>query len=67
MNARPRAATGTPLIHLGIAVFVLMALSSIVIDDCVCWLTHGQAQNAADAGRLVWTSVPATSPEGARV
>jgi hypothetical protein len=67
MNARPRAETGMPFIHVGIAVFVLMALRSIVIDDCVCWLTHGQAQNAADAGGLVWTSAAATSPEGARV
>ena len=54
------------LIHVGIAVFVLMALSSIVIDYCV-FLTHGQAQNAADAGGLVCRSAPATAPEGARV
>ena len=55
------------LIHVGITVFGLMALSSIVVDYCVFWLTYGQAQNAADAGGLVCRSAPATAPEGARV
>jgi Flp pilus assembly protein TadG len=43
---------GMALIHVGIAILVLMALSSFVLDYGVLWLSRGQAQNAADAGAL---------------
>ena len=40
------------LIHVGIALLVLMALSSFVLDYGVLWLSRAQAQNSADAGAL---------------
>jgi Flp pilus assembly protein TadG len=40
------------LIHVGIALLVLTALSSFVIDYGVLWLSRAQAQAAADAGAL---------------
>jgi hypothetical protein len=66
MNARSRAETGMALIHVGIAVVLLMALSSIVIDCCL-FPTLGQAQNAADARGPVCTSTPAAAPAGVRM
>src|SRR5262249_56143499 len=43
---------GMALIHVGIAMLVLMALSSFVLDYGVMWLSRGQAQASADAGAL---------------
>src|SRR5215475_16007262 len=43
---------GMALIHVGIAMLVLMALSSFVLDYGVTWLSRGQAQASADAGAL---------------
>lgn len=40
------------LIHVGIAIIVLMALSSFVLDYGVLWLSRAQAQTSADAGAL---------------
>jgi Flp pilus assembly protein TadG len=46
------AEDGLALIHVGIALLVLMALSSFVLDYGVMWLSRGQAQASADAGAL---------------
>jgi Flp pilus assembly protein TadG len=43
---------GMALIHVGIALLVLMALSSFVLDYGVMWLSRAQAQTSADAGAL---------------
>jgi Flp pilus assembly protein TadG len=43
---------GMALIHVGIALLVLMALSSFVLDYGVMWLSRAQAQASADAGAL---------------
>jgi Flp pilus assembly protein TadG len=43
---------GMALIHVGIALLVLMALSSFVLDYGVIWLSRAQAQASADAGAL---------------
>jgi len=43
---------GAALIHIGIAMFVLMAMSAFVLDFGVMWMARRQAQNAADAGAL---------------
>jgi Flp pilus assembly protein TadG len=43
---------GMALIHVGIALLVLMALSSFVLDYGVLWLSRAQAQASADAGAL---------------
>jgi Flp pilus assembly protein TadG len=43
---------GFALIHVGIALFVLVAMSAFVLDFGVMWLARNQAQNAADAGAL---------------
>ena len=43
---------GIALIHVGIALLVLMALSSFVLDYGVMWLSRAQAQTSADAGAL---------------
>jgi len=46
------AEDGMALIHVGIAIVVLMALSSFVLDYGVLWLSRVHAQNSADAGAL---------------
>jgi hypothetical protein len=43
---------GLALIHVGIAMFVLVAMSAFVLDYGVMWMARRQAQNAADAGAL---------------
>jgi Flp pilus assembly protein TadG len=43
---------GLALIHVGIAIFVLIAMSAFVLDFGVMWMARRQAQNAADAGAL---------------
>jgi Flp pilus assembly protein TadG len=49
---RAKSAAGAILIHVGIAILVLTALSAFVLDYGVMWLSRAQAQNAADAGAL---------------
>jgi Flp pilus assembly protein TadG len=49
---------GMALIHVAIALLVLMALSSFVLDYGVIWLSRGQAQAAADAGALAGATAP---------
>ncbi len=49
---RVESARGAILIHVGIAILVLTALSAFVLDYGVMWLSREQAQNAADAGAL---------------
>jgi Flp pilus assembly protein TadG len=53
-TSKPRFASerGMALVHVGIAILVLMAMSSFVLDYGVFWLGRGQAQNGADAGAL---------------
>lgn len=43
---------GAALIQVGIAIFVLVAMTAFVLDFGVMWLARRQAQNAADAGAL---------------
>jgi Flp pilus assembly protein TadG len=43
---------GTVLIQTAIAILVLTALTSFVLDYGVLWVSRNQAQNAADAGAL---------------
>jgi Flp pilus assembly protein TadG len=47
-----RSERGAALIHVGIAMFVLVAMSAFVLDFGVMWMARRQAQNAADAGAL---------------
>ena len=47
-----RSETGAALIHVGLSIFVLFAMSAFVLDFGVMWLARRQAQNAADAGAL---------------
>jgi Flp pilus assembly protein TadG len=51
-RSRIRAERGAALIHVGLAIFVLVAMSAFVLDFGVMWLSRRQAQNAADAGAL---------------
>ena len=43
---------GAALIQVGIAIFVLVAMTAFVLDYGVMWMARRQAQNAADAGAL---------------
>src|SRR6476646_5271241 len=43
---------GAILVQVAIAILVLTALATFVIDHGVLWVSRGQAQNAADAGAL---------------
>jgi Flp pilus assembly protein TadG len=43
---------GAAFIQIGIAIFVLVAMTAFVLDFGVMWLARRQAQNAADAGAL---------------
>lgn len=47
-----RSESGAILIHVGLAILVLTALSAFVLDYGVMWMSRRQAQNAADAGAL---------------
>jgi hypothetical protein len=55
MNIRPSLARderGAVLVQVAIAILVLTALATFVVDHGVLWVSRGQAQNAADAGAL---------------
>ena len=43
---------GAILVQVAIAILVLTALSTFVVDHGILWVSRGQAQNAADAGAL---------------
>jgi Flp pilus assembly protein TadG len=43
---------GAILVQVAIAILVLTALATFVVDYGVLWVSRGQAQNAADAGAL---------------
>jgi len=43
---------GAVLVHVAIAILVLTAMATFVVDHGVMWVSRGQAQNAADAGAL---------------
>ena len=43
---------GAILVQAAIAILVLTALATFVVDHGVLWVSRGQAQNAADAGAL---------------
>ncbi len=49
---RLQAEHGAVLIHVGLAMVALLAVSALAIDAGVKWVARGQAQNAADAGAL---------------
>jgi Flp pilus assembly protein TadG len=52
LRTRLSAEQGISLIHVAISIFVLLGLTTFVLDYGVMWLGRGQAQNAADAGAL---------------
>ena len=52
MRKLMRPERGAILIHVGLAIFMLAAMSAFVLDYGVLWLSRRQAQNAADAGAL---------------
>src|SRR6186713_251663 len=43
---------GAVLVQVAIALLVLTAMATFVVDHGVFWVSRGQAQNAADAGAL---------------
>ena len=43
---------GAVLVQVAIAILVLTAMATFVVDHGILWLSRGQAQNAADAGAL---------------
>jgi hypothetical protein len=43
---------GAVLVQVAIAILVLTAMATFVVDHGVLWVSRGQAQNAADAGAL---------------
>jgi Flp pilus assembly protein TadG len=43
---------GAMLVHVGLAMIALLAMSALSVDFGVKWVARGQAQNAADAGAL---------------
>ena len=50
--ARERSDRGAVLVQVAIAILVLTAMATFVVDHGVSWVSRGQAQNAADAGAL---------------
>ena len=50
--ARDRSERGAVLVQVAIAILVLTAMATFVVDHGVLWVSRGQAQNAADAGAL---------------
>ena len=50
--ARNRSDRGAVLVQVAIAILVLTAMATFVVDHGVLWVSRGQAQNAADAGAL---------------
>ena len=51
VNVR-RDERGAVLVQVAIAILVLTAMATFVVDQGVVWVSRGQAQNAADAGAL---------------
>jgi len=49
---RHTSESGAVLVQVAIAILVLTALSTFVIDHGVMWVSRAQAQNAADSGAL---------------
>ncbi len=49
---RKTTESGAVLVQVAIAILVLTAMSTFVVDHGILWLSRGQAQNAADAGAL---------------
>jgi len=49
---RGRSDRGAVLVQVAIAILVLTAMGTFVMDHGVMWVSRGQAQNAADAGAL---------------
>jgi hypothetical protein len=49
---RRTSESGAILVQVAIAILVLTAMSTFVIDQGIMWMSRGQAQNAADAGAL---------------
>jgi putative Flp pilus-assembly TadE/G-like protein len=49
---RQPSESGAVLVQVAIAILVLTAMSTFVIDHGVLWLSRAQAQNAADSGAL---------------
>src|SRR6478672_5265330 len=43
---------GAVLVQVAIAILVLTAMATFVVDHGILWVSRGQAQNAADAGAL---------------
>jgi Flp pilus assembly protein TadG len=43
---------GAVLVQVAIAILVLTAMATFVVDQGIVWVSRGQAQNAADAGAL---------------
>src|SRR5688572_188142 len=43
---------GAVLVQVAIAMLVMTAMATFVVDHGVLWVSRGQAQNAADAGAL---------------
>src|SRR5262245_18617817 len=43
---------GAVFVQVAIAILVLTAMATFVVDHGVLWVSRGQAQNAADAGAL---------------
>jgi len=43
---------GAVLVQVAIAILVLTAMATFVVDQGLVWVSRGQAQNAADAGAL---------------
>ena len=50
--ARDRSDRGAVLVQVAIAILVLTAMATFVVDHGILWVSRGQAQNAADAGAL---------------
>lgn len=49
---RDRSDRGAVLVQVAIAILVLTAMATFVVDQGIAWVGRGQAQNAADAGAL---------------
>jgi uncharacterized membrane protein len=50
--ARYTSDRGAVLVQVAVAILVLTAMATFVVDHGVLWVSRGQAQNAADAGAL---------------
>jgi len=50
--ARYRSDRGAVFVQVAIAILVLTAMATFVVDHGIQWVSRGQAQNAADAGAL---------------